>query len=160
MSRQQKSNMALYLGLAIMALIGAGFGVLLVRAQVLPSGVEPIAWDRVACAHCRMHVSEPPFATQLQLKDGQVLNFDDPGCFFQYEAAHQGLEVHGVYFHHSVENRWLQRADVEFLTGATTPMGWGLAAVVKGTPGAISLEAARAKATAQKHAHGEPEARR
>ena len=66
--------------LIVLALVCAG-GYVLARAQRLADGPEAIIWDRSACAHCRMLISEPAFAAQLQLGDGQVLDFDDITLF-------------------------------------------------------------------------------
>ena len=111
-------------------------------AEALPSGPEPIAWDREACAHCHMHVGEPRFAAQVQLADGQVANFDDPGCMVRYLDERRPA-VHAVYVHHLSDERWLLLRDAAFLAGQTTPMGYGLGAVDASTPGALTLDAAR-----------------
>lgn len=128
-------------GLVLMAMVGLGFAVAWAERPL--EGPAPVAWDREACAHCRMHVGEPGFAAQLQTKDGRVLNFDDPGCLLRYEAeAHP--EVHAEYFHHVAEDRWLPRERTAFLRADPTPMGYGLGAVERGTAGTISPEAALA----------------
>lgn len=157
-ARKKKGNAALLVGALVVLGLAVGFGTLVVKAQSLPQGPEPVAWDKAACAHCRMHVSEPGFAAQLQLKDGRVLNFDDPGCYFQYVAAGPADPVHAVYFHHLKEERWLTRAEVGFLPNQQTPMGFGLGAVESGTPGALPFEAARAHVLRGK-AQGAPGAR-
>ena len=38
------------------------------------TGPQPIAFDREACAHCRMLISEPSFSAQLQAEDGVPLD--------------------------------------------------------------------------------------
>lgn len=143
--RRKKSNLGLILGgLVAIAALGT-FGGLLYDAQKLPEGVQPVAWDKEACANCRMHVGERGFAAQLQLEDGRVFNFDDPGCLFHYREKLQGAPEHAAYFHHLREERWLSQAEVGFVPVSPTPMGYGLGAVDKGEPGAISVEAARAQ---------------
>lgn len=113
----------------------------LLWAQRLPSGPEPVAWDRAACAHCHMHVGDAHFAAQLQTSEGDVLDFDDPGCLFAY-LRERHPRLHAVYFHHVREDRWLRRDEVGFVPAARTPMGFGLAAVARTTPGAISVSEA------------------
>lgn len=108
----------------------------------VPDGPEPVAWNHQPCAHCRMLVGEPAHAAQLITRDGDVAHFDDPGCLFEYLDDRQP-QVHRLWFHDSRTERWLSRDDVGFLTGATTPMGFGLAAVPRATPGAISFDDAR-----------------
>lgn len=112
-----------------------------------PDGPQPIAWDREPCAHCRMLISDPSHAAQLVTQDGEFLSFDDPGCLLSALAA-QEPRVRALWFHHAREERWLDAAHVAFETGARTPMGFGLAAVDAGAPGALTLEAARARIAA------------
>jgi hypothetical protein len=110
----------------------------------------PVAWDREACAHCRMHVGEKAFAAQLQLEGGQVLNFDDPGCLFAY-VAKERPQVHAVWFHHQREERWLAPKEAGFVPVMPTPMGFGLAAVAADAPGALTYEQAAAKVAAKEN---------
>jgi hypothetical protein len=119
----------------------AGFGWLLMRAQELPTGVAPIAWDKEACAHCRMHVGEQAFASQLQLKDGRVLSFDDPGCLFSWLELNPA-PVHATWLHHHTEDRWLSRDQAGFIETSPTPMGFGLAAVDAATAGSLTWDQA------------------
>ncbi|MCP3984535.1 MAG: hypothetical protein GY723_09095, partial [bacterium] len=56
--------------------------VLLAGCEARPTTgpIEP-AWDRDACNHCRMTLSDRRFATQIRsASDGKVRHFDDPGC--------------------------------------------------------------------------------
>lgn len=122
----------------------AGFVALFRFAARPPAGpVEP-AWDRTACAHCRMHLGEPAFAAQLQLAHGEVLFFDDPGCLFAWrDAAADPDRARGrAYFHRHDGAGWLAESEVAFAFVAPTPMGWGLAAVEAAAPGALPLAAA------------------
>ncbi|MBZ4414999.1 hypothetical protein [Myxococcus sp. RHSTA-1-4] len=114
---------------------GGGLGLALAWTERLPEGPVPVAWDREACAHCRMHVGEPAFAAQLQLADGRVLNFDDPGCLLRYEAEARPA-VHAAWFRHVREDRWIPGARVAFVQVSPTPMGYGVGAVEAGAPGA------------------------
>ena len=69
----------------LLVLLAAGAAVVVLQRS--PTGpVEP-AWDRQACAHCRMHLSEPPFAAQLRTAEGEVLYFDDPAASSSGSAA-------------------------------------------------------------------------
>ena len=107
-----------------------------------PDGPQPIVWDREPCAHCRMLISDPAFAAQLQTVDGVVESFDDPGCLFARVAARQP-ELHALWFHHVREERWIRGDAVAFERIDPTPMDFGLGAVDAGTPGALTLEQAR-----------------
>lgn len=134
----------------VLVVVG-GLGAALAWTERLPEGPVEVLWDREACAHCRMHVGEPSFAAQLQLKDGRVLHFDDPGCLLRYEADTRP-DVHAAWFHHSREDRWLPRERTAFAPVSPTPMGYGLGAVEVGTPGAMSVAEALAGLRAP---HGE-----
>lgn len=124
---------------ALIALIAV-----VMRLQRPPSGPVAIVYDHEQCAHCRMLVSEPAFAAQIQTRDGRVLNFDDPGCLIAYEEAHHPDE-RAVYFHELRGDRWLPRERTVFVPTDHSPMGYGLGAAEVGTPGAISFEEARAR---------------
>ncbi len=151
MSRPKSIGWGLPVGIAVALGAAALFATLLLKAQALPTGVVEIAWDKEACAHCRMHVGEKGFASQLQLTDGRVLNFDDPGCLFSWLDAHPS-SIHAIYAHHHLEDRWLTPSQAGFLAKAPTPMGFGLVAVDVSTPGAIGWDQAAAQIRSSKGA--------
>lgn len=135
---------------ALASLAAVAALVLLVRhANRLPDGPEPVAWDRAPCAFCRMHVGEPRFAAQLQGRDGEVRNYDDPGCLLA-DLAESRPPVHALWFHDSrpgapVDGAWIAGAEVAFAVlpaSDPTPMSYGLGAVPRGTPGSIDIDAA------------------
>lgn len=148
----------LFIVLAALLLLGA-VGLRVWKAQQAAEGPVPIAWDKEACAHCRMHIGEPRFAAQAHLHDGVVVSFDDPGCLLRYleELKHP---PRALYFHHGEKEAWLSEAQVGFVEVSPTPMGYGLLAVERTTPGARSLEEVRAllrtrsKAAAKESASG------
>ena len=104
---------------------------------------EPVAFDRESCAQCRMLISDPAFAAQLQTESGEILDFDDPGCLMRYRQEH-APGARAVFYHHLHEDRWLPEAATAFVPVAPTPMGWGLGAVDAGSAGALSLDRAEA----------------
>jgi copper chaperone NosL len=122
--------------LAVLAAAAAGVVVSVLRANELPDAPQPIAWDREPCASCRMHIGEPAFAAQLILTDGRVLNFDDPGCLFDY-LERDRPDVHRAWVHHKDTERWIPLDQAGFVRVARTPMGHGFAAVDGGTSGAV-----------------------
>lgn len=107
-------------------------------------GPVPIAYDRTPCAHCRMVISDPSFAAQLQTVAGDVLDFDDPGCLLSHRAD-RAPDVRALYFHHVREDRWIPGEAVAFAHADHTPMGFGLGAVDAGEAGALTLEEAEAR---------------
>lgn len=133
-----------FLVLALLLLSTGVVGLLVLRAQALPGGPRPVVWDKEACAECGMSVSDHGFAAQLQTADGQVLNFDDPGCLLIY-LADKRPAVHAVYFHAMDGEEWLSQEEVAFVTTDRSPMGFELGAVRRGTPGALTFEQAREK---------------
>jgi len=134
-------------GLASAALVACAGAVVALAVHFsarLPDGPVAVDWDGVACAHCGMLVSDPAFAAQLQLEDGSVRNYDDPGCLLR-DLADPGLPpVHATWLHHHREDRWLPLEHSAFERVDHSPMGYGLAAVAAGElAGAIPLDAAR-----------------
>jgi copper chaperone NosL len=125
---------ALALGLAA---VGA-LVLVVIRLQQPPKGVRPIIFDRESCAECGMSISNPRFAAQLQTTEGEVYDFDDPGCLLAFVAEHHS-KVHAIYFHAFDADAWLKASEVAFVRGKESPMGYGLGAVRKGTDSAMSL---------------------
>jgi hypothetical protein len=101
-----------------------------------PNSPPHLAFDRAACAHCGMLVSEPRHAAALRVREGAELPFDDPGCLFQY-VLEQRPAVTQMWFHTPTE--WVREDAVAFLAGGQTPMGSGLLAVEVGTAGSLGV---------------------
>ncbi len=130
--------------LVALAAAGAAVGFFISRSQSLPAGPRPVVWNRTPCAECRMAVSERGFAAQLQLRDGRVLDFDDPGCLFLL-LDREPLPVHAIYFHHVRHERWLSDAEAGFVPAGPSPMAFGLGAVERAVEGGIPFAQARAQ---------------
>ena len=130
---------------------GAVAAALLLAAcsRALPAGpVEPV-WDRTPCAECRMLISDPGFAAQLQTRGGGVLHFDDPGCLLRHEARERP-ELHAAWFHHHAAERWISREDVRFVRVESSPMGYGLGAVAAREAGSEALAVDEARAVVER----------
>jgi copper chaperone NosL len=84
--------------------------------------LEPV-WNKQACAHCHMLLSEPRYAAQLVTDNGERLFFDDVGCLAAYL-----LRAHSERAWVRDGARWVLAQDARFNAGATTPMGYGFAA--------------------------------
>ncbi|MCX5748152.1 MAG: hypothetical protein NT062_37310 [Proteobacteria bacterium] len=134
-------------GIALAVALVVGVVALVRGSGQAPDEVSAIDWNRQPCAHCRMLIGDPHHAAQLVTEDAEVLSFDDPGCALNYLDDHRPA-IHRLWFHHATTDRWLGDGDVGFTTGGTTPMGSGLLAVERGTPGALDL------ASARMHVHG------
>lgn len=50
-------------------------------------GPEPIDYERDACAHCRMRISQPGFAGELRDRNGTLTKYDDVGCLLHAMVA-------------------------------------------------------------------------
>lgn len=116
----------------------------------LPEGAVPVVWDGEVCGHCKMHVGDPRFAAQLQTSEGEVMNFDDPGCLFDYLQS-QDVSIHALYFRNHLADAWLSESEVGFLTVEDSPMGYGIRAVPEGTPQAQGIDWAKARVQERPH---------
>lgn len=96
------------------------------RLEAPPAGVREVIWDKQPCRECGMAVSSAAFAAQLHSADGQIFDFDDPGCLFAYVLREQP-NIHAVYFHAMDSEHWLSESEVGFVptTGSPMDLGWG-----------------------------------
>jgi hypothetical protein len=108
--------------------------------QPLDQPVE-VVFDRTACAHCAMLVSDPSFSAQLATAEGDRYVFDDPACAFRYVVDHHP-SIAGMWFHDQGSQDWLSWSAVAFVPAKGAPMDGGWAAVPAGTSGAVSFGAA------------------
>ncbi len=136
---------ALALGLVAVGVLAF----VVIRLQQPPEGVRPIIFDRESCAECGMSISDPRFVAQLQTTDGEVYDFDDPGCLLAFVQEHHP-RVHAMYFHAFDASVWLTANAVGFVRGKESPMGYDLAAVRRGTDSAMSLAEAEQYVRAKK----------
>jgi len=140
---------------ALVAVAALGVGGAVAMSQRLPDAAQEPVWDREPCTHCHMHVGDPSYAAQIQLRDGRILHFDDPGCLLDHLRSTRP-DVHAIWFHHLREDRWIRAQDAAFVRTEATPMGYGLGAVDRGAPGAIPLDEAMATLSnaGQEDGHG------
>ena len=109
-------------------------------------GSEPINYGRDACAHCRMHISQPGFGGELRDRNGRLTKYDDLGCLLHAMIAlHQEIPEAWVEDHAGGGFLPLLTAHLVRAGAGDTPMGSGIVAF--GDAGA-------AAAYAQVH-HGE-----
>jgi NosL protein len=98
------------------------------------SGPEPIVFGRDACAHCRMHISQPGFGGEVRDRNGVLTKYDDVGCMLQAMVA----------MHREIPEAWVEDHDgggfVPLLTAQLvrtedggTPMGYGIVAFADAT---------------------------
>jgi hypothetical protein len=136
--------------LLVLALAAAVVAFVRFNQPALPDGPVPVVWDGEVCGHCKMHVGDPRFAAQLQTTAGDVLNFDDPGCLFDYLASHE-VTVYALYFRNHDADGWLSESEAGFLPVGDSPMGYGIRAVPRGTPEARDIEWAKRQVSERPH---------
>jgi copper chaperone NosL len=136
--------------LLVIALVAISVAFVRFNQVTLPEGAVPVVWDGEVCGHCKMHVGDPRFAAQLQTTSGDVLNFDDPGCLFDYLQSHEA-PIHALYFRNYDEDGWLTESEVGFLPVEDSPMGYGIRAVSKGTPEAQDMDWAKGQVMGRPH---------
>ena len=92
------------------------------------TGPVPIVWGSDACDHCRMIVSEPPFAAQARFPAGKVEKYDDIGCLAHRLAA--GAVPTEAWVAEAGTGKWLDAHRAFYFKGKDlkTPMASGLAA--------------------------------
>ena len=98
---------------------------------------DPVArsprWNKDACAHCRMAVSEPAAAAQLVGAGGLVRHYDDLGCLLADRAAHPELAAAAVFVvAPGTTESWVRAEQVRFQDGGRTPMGFGYLPALEG----------------------------
>lgn len=143
------TNVAKGLLLAI-ALVAITVAFVRFNRVALPDGPTSVVWDSEVCGHCKMHVGDPRFAAQLQTVEGDVLNFDDPGCLFDYLSSHE-VSLHALYFRNHQGDGWLSQTEAGFVAVEDSPMGYGLAAVPKDADGAQGIDWAKAQVKMRPH---------
>ena len=136
--------------LLLIALVAIGVAFVRFNRVTLPEGPVPVVWDGEVCGHCKMHVGDPRFAAQLQTTSGDVLNFDDPGCLFEYLQSHE-VPTHALYFRNYDEDGWLTESEAGFLPVEDSPMGYGIRAVSKETPEAQDVDWAKGQVRGRPH---------
>jgi len=142
--------------LLLVVLVAVALVLVRLNRVTLPAGAVPVIWDSEVCANCKMHVGDPRFAAQLQTSTGEVLNFDDPGCLFDYLGSHD-VTVHALYFRNYDDDAWLSESQVGFRSVEDSPMGYGVAAVPKATPEARDIDWAKQQVMDRPHhQHGGP----
>ncbi|ACG72696.1 conserved hypothetical protein [Anaeromyxobacter sp. K] len=93
------------------------------RGTPAPARLDP---RNDACAHCRMMVSDPPFAAQLVAPGEEPRFFDDLGCLRDYLREHPRLPRGAVaYVADHRTSAWVraEAATVSRVPGLRTPMG-------------------------------------
>ncbi|GED31717.1 nitrous oxide reductase accessory protein NosL [Brevibacillus centrosporus] len=80
------------------------------------------------CDICHMHVANDQHATELVLKDGKVLKFDDIGCMHEWTEKNGTEQVDTQFVRDYYTAEWLKEEQAAFAYDKTykTPMGYGI----------------------------------
>lgn len=105
-------------------------------------------WDREACAHCSMSVSEHRYATQIIGPGSTVRYYDDLGCALRDRRRKPELQQGKLYVRPFGLESWIDAADAKYIAGLRTPMGYGYGPVAMGGQLTLTeIEAALGKAS-------------
>lgn len=80
------------------------------------------------CQVCNMQVVNNPSATEIILKNGQALKFDDIGCMNEWKKQHPTEEVDVKYVRDYYTKQWVTEEDATYAYDPTyqTPMAYGI----------------------------------
>lgn len=97
------------------------------------TGPEDISWGRDACEHCRMIISERPFATELRGGPRKrIYKFDDVGCAIHW-ARHEKLDLGEMpefwVMSHADGKAWLDARQAFYRIDVRSPMNYNFGAV-------------------------------
>jgi len=122
---------------------------LLVLALAASSGCTPedgpveVHWDRDACAHCNMGISERRHAAQVRLPGARrPALFDDPGCalLWLHEQPGDAATTAAIWVRDPGGDGWRDARQTRFVNGSRTPMDYGFVASDGAPEGSLTLE--------------------
>ncbi len=92
------------------------------------TALEPASpvWNRQSCDECRMALSDDRHAAQIVGADGRRRWFDDIGCLVLHLRDEPAPKA--IWVTDEASGAWLPAVEARFRFGASTPMGYGVAA--------------------------------
>ncbi len=98
-----------------------------------PKEIVPVdLFPEDECASCRMTVSVPQFASEIILKDGTAVKFDDLRCLENYRKTFDVTEMAAIFVMNYDTKQWMPFGkSIVIQTGIETPMGSGQVAVAE-----------------------------
>lgn len=123
----------------------AAAGLLLACPGGSSDGPAPVKWDRDACQHCSMVISERHFAAQVRGgPKGAAAKFDDVGCAVKWLDKQPWAEEPAtkVWVARHADGEWLDAKMAHYVAGKTSPMGFNFGAV-DGSSEGLTFEAMR-----------------
>lgn len=118
---EQTMNIDKY-GTMLMLLLWCGCG------ESEPRPVDLFPEDE--CAHCRMSVSDPKFASEIISQKGEIFKFDDLLCLEKFRKKRTDVTIEAMFVKDFETMQWLRyEKSIIIQTGIETPMGSGKVAV-------------------------------
>ncbi len=113
------------------------------------TGPVAVKWDRVACEHCRMVLSDRRHAAQVRVKNpngkSQVFFFDDIGCaviWLDAESRRDDPRAE-IWVNDWRSGEWIDARAASYLIGQETPMQYSLGAQPEPAEAALNYAAAK-----------------
>lgn len=120
------------------------------------TGAVEIKWDRDACEHCKMVLSDRFFAAQIRGGErAEIFKFDDLGCALQWleKQDWKNDPKTEIWVKDFQTEQWLNAKQAFYVANQTTPMDYGFGATAKATDFTVGFEAARKTILTKKHQH-------
>lgn len=125
-------------------------GLLLLACGDPGHGPARLVFDRDACEHCGMVITDRSFAAQVRI--GRTPHrFDDLGCALEWvDEQAGGGEPDELWVMDPATQQWIDARKASFRGGQRTPMGYGFGAQPSGaaeapdSPAGLTLDEVRA----------------
>ncbi len=104
------------------------------------TGPVSVKWDRDGCVHCGMALSDRHFAAQVRGgPKHQAFKFDDIGCVVEWlkKQPWSNDSATEIWVMDYRSQQWADARKARYITGKTSPMAYGFAAVTGEEPGTI-----------------------
>lgn len=120
------------------------------------TGAIDVKWDRDACEHCRMVLSDRNFATEIRGGERkEIFKFDDLGCalhWLEKQTWKNDTNVE-IWVKDFKTQQWLDARKAFYLPNQTTPMDYGFAAISTAAENTVNFEAAKKVILAKTNHH-------
>jgi copper chaperone NosL len=101
------------------------------------TGPGKIHWDRQACEHCQMVISERRHAVQIrEIGERRTHAFDDLGCALLWLDGRESVSSDGedpeIWVRNASGADWIDARNARFEEGQSTPMAYGFSSAEAG----------------------------
>ncbi|MGE7183813.1 nitrous oxide reductase accessory protein NosL [Peribacillus sp. NPDC006672] len=105
-------------------------GILSILAACGDKEVKPVAIDEATdtCETCNMAVVDNQFATQIILKNGKSMVFDDIGCMYEWLGENEDKDIDAEFVRDFDDKEWVlvKEATYVYDTSVKTPMAYNV----------------------------------